>query len=118
MELTSEPTVPQNTTDITVPGEGDSKELRYELRFSVSKEVFDEIEEAKVILSGKFPKGVKLEDILSEALESFLEKKSVKRRELRTAKKQRVGNRGVIGKEWEPKTSSRDISRQRLGPQY
>ena len=40
-------------------------------------------------------------------MESFLEKRSVKRRELRTAKKQRVINKGVVGKE-------RETSRQEL----
>ena len=49
----------QESANGTAARDGNSKELRYELRFSVSSEVLDEIEEAKVILSGKFPGDVR-----------------------------------------------------------
>ena len=70
----------QESANHTAARNSNSKELRYELCFSVSSEVLDEIGEAKVIFSGKFPGGVKLEDVLSAALGIFLEKKSIKRR--------------------------------------
>ena len=55
-------------------------EQRYELKFTIGADTRQKLEEAKQILSGKYPRGVKLEDVLEEALEFFLEGRSSKRR--------------------------------------
>jgi 5-methylcytosine-specific restriction endonuclease McrA len=59
----------------------------FELRFTIGPELMREVEEARVLLSSKFPKGVSLEALLGAALETLLEKYSPKRRELRRAKR-------------------------------
>jgi 5-methylcytosine-specific restriction endonuclease McrA len=73
------------------PGKVDISEAkteeRYELRFSVSAEVMRKLEEAKSLLSGKYPQGVGLEGVLGEALEALLDKRSPKRRAKRRAKR-------------------------------
>ena len=63
------------------------QEQRYELRFSFNAEAFGKLEEAKSLLSGKYPKGVRLEDVFEEALELLLEKRSPKRRNARREKR-------------------------------
>jgi 5-methylcytosine-specific restriction endonuclease McrA len=60
---------------------------RYEVRFSISKEQLAQVEEAKRLLSGKYPEGVKLEHVLGEALEAFLEQRSPRQREARRKKR-------------------------------
>jgi len=66
-------------------------EQRYEIRFSINSELKQKLDKARVLLSGKYPRGAGLEDVLGEALELLLEKKSPeqrsKRREERRAKK-------------------------------
>ena len=71
-------------------------EQRYELRFCVNRKVMHKLEQAKVLLSGKYRAGVKLEQVLDEALEHFLNKRSplrrIKRREQRLTKKVKVAS--------------------------
>lgn len=70
------------------PVQGESaKENRFELRFSISSSLMDKLNEAKCVLSGKYPGGVQLEAVFEEALEVLLEKRSPKRREKRRAKR-------------------------------
>ena len=57
-----------------------AQEQRFELRFSVSAAALQKLEEAKAALSGKYPRGVKIEDVFEEALELLLEKRSPARR--------------------------------------
>ncbi len=65
----------------------DVSEKRYQLSFSISAPVQEKLEEAKSLLSSKYPKGVKLEYVLAEALEVLLEKRSPERRAMGRAKR-------------------------------
>ena len=56
-------------------------EEKYRLEFSVSAEVMNKIKRAKSLLSTKYPKGVKLETLLEELLDNYLEKNDPDRRE-------------------------------------
>ena len=71
-------------------------EQRYELRFCVNRKVMHKLEQAKALLSGKYRAGVKLEQVLDEALEHFLNKRSplrrIKRTEQRKTKKAKVAS--------------------------
>lgn len=71
---------------IGAAGEDEGVE-RYEIRFSISREELKQVEEAKSLLWGKYPEGVKLEHVFGEALEAFLEKRSPKRRKARREKR-------------------------------
>ena len=56
-------------------GEGKRKnrekwEERFEVRFSISSAVMGKLEEAKSLLSGKYPEGVSCEAVFGEALNS------------------------------------------------
>jgi len=80
--------VAENTT--AAGGSSKSNELeerRYELHFSVSQDTMNKFEEAKILLSGKYPRGALLEQIFDECLEAYLEKHSPKRREARRIKR-------------------------------
>ena len=72
----------------TFPGEG-KLEARYELKFSVTKEVFEKYQEAKRLLSGKHPQ-VNLEVLFEEVLEAYLDKKSPTRRQARREKRKQA----------------------------
>jgi 5-methylcytosine-specific restriction endonuclease McrA len=67
------------------------EEQRYEFKFSVSKDVFHKYQEVQALLSGKYPKGAKIEELFDELLECCLDKKSpvrkAKRRERRLEKR-------------------------------
>jgi hypothetical protein len=76
-----------HATPLATPLATIEAETRYELRFAVKKETYQALEEAKIILSGKYPRGVKLEEVLQEALEEFLDKRSAKRRAARREKR-------------------------------
>ena len=54
-------------------------ELRYELKFSVSSETQRKLDRARVMLSGKYPRGASLETVMEELLDSFLAEKAPKR---------------------------------------
>jgi 5-methylcytosine-specific restriction endonuclease McrA len=86
----------------TFSGEGETKkespcaelEKRFELRFSITAELKEKLDEARILLSGKYPCGVELEQGKDEALEVLLEKKSPKRRsERRNKNKEKRGAR-------------------------
>ena len=62
-------------------------EERFEVRFSIDADAKEKLEEAQVILSGKFPRGVKMENVFKVTLELFLETYSPKRRMERRAKR-------------------------------
>jgi len=81
------PHLPYDPLGASVFLNAEIQEQRYELRFSVDAELFARLEEAKSLLSGKYPKGVKLEDVFEEALEVLLEKRSPKRRDARREKR-------------------------------
>jgi len=66
------------------------EEKRYELHFSVSQELMRKFEEAKVLLSNKYPRGALLEQIFDECLEAYLDKNSPKRRDERRVKRQKA----------------------------
>ncbi len=53
---------------------------KFMLKFTVSQDCMKQLEQVKSILSGKFPSGVSLENILNELLKFYLEKQSTKRR--------------------------------------
>ena len=76
----------------TFPGEGkqDASEIktetRYELRFSIDAELKSKLDQAKLLLSGKYPRGVGLEELLAEALTVLLKKKSPEARSQHSAR--------------------------------
>ena len=75
-------------------------EERYELKFSIPAGTRKKLDEARLLLSGKYPRGVKLEDVFEEALELLLERRSPKRRLERRAKREsaKVGvEKSVVG---------------------
>ena len=67
------------------------KELRYQLSMSVDEEAYKLIERAKELLSGRFPKGVSLEQVLEVAVGEYVDRHAPecrqKRREARKARK-------------------------------
>ena len=71
-------------------------EKRYQLSFSVSIDVQSKLERAKELLSGKYPRGARLEDVLEEALEALLEKKCPERRAARRVKRQDAKESKVV----------------------
>ena len=70
-------------------------ERRYALKFTINAGTQAKLEEARVLLSSKYPWGVKLEDIFEEALEQFLERRSPKRRMARRAARGSHAQRGA-----------------------
>lgn len=62
-------------------------EQRYELKFCISSSLKKKLDQAKCVLSGKYPRGARLEDVLEEAVELLLEQRLPKRREERRAKR-------------------------------
>jgi len=56
-------------------------EEKYRLEFSVSAETMNKIKRAKSLLSTRYPKGVKLETLLEQLLDNYLEKSDPERRE-------------------------------------
>ena len=69
--------------------EEQQSEACFEVKFSIKASFREKLEEAKRILSGKYPQGVRLEDVFEEALEHSLEKRSPKRRTKRRAARQK-----------------------------
>lgn len=71
-------------------------EKKYKLEFAIEPECMKKLEEAKALLSKKYPKKVPLGKLLEEALDAYLDKNSPerkkKRRETRRAKKQDNNN--------------------------
>jgi 5-methylcytosine-specific restriction endonuclease McrA len=63
------------------------EEQRYEFKFSVSKHVFHKYQEVQALLSGKYPKGAKVEEFFDEMLECYLDKKSPVRKARRREKR-------------------------------
>ncbi len=61
--------------------------IKYELRFTVSEDVMKKYQEVQNLLSGKYPKEIRMETLLDEVLEVFLERKSPKRRQERRVKR-------------------------------
>ncbi len=51
------------------------EKLRYELKFSVSRECQRKLDRARVVMSSKFPRGASLEEALEELLDGYLERK-------------------------------------------
>lgn len=91
---------PHQLVPTTFAREGDlgsEPERRYELRFSVSEETMQKFREAQKLLSGKYPRGMKLEDVLDEALEVFLDKKSPLRRQERREKREKRKKINSVG---------------------
>jgi 5-methylcytosine-specific restriction endonuclease McrA len=76
----------------TAPAHATVLKKKYKLEFTIEPECMKNLEEAKAILSTKYPKGVALGKLLEEALDAYLDKHSPerkkKRREKREAKKQ------------------------------
>lgn len=77
----------------TVAGEGsseppppDTREQRFELRFTVDSETYAKLREAQALLLGKYPRGAGVESVFEEALELLLEKRSPRRRHARRCK--------------------------------
>ena len=80
----SEKTLNVNTSNKTV-------ETKFKLQFGVSKEFMKKFDEVKILLSGKYPNGISMEQLFEECMDMLIEKKSpvkrAERRELRLAKK-------------------------------
>ena len=81
--------------EASCPGAGsreikDLAPVQHEVRFQASQEFTEKLEQAKKLLSGKFPAGLSLEQVLGECIDIFLEKKCPlrrdKRRKVRAAK--------------------------------
>jgi hypothetical protein len=85
------PTTGPGTSGNTLP-QKTVLQKKYKLEFAVEPGCMKKLEEAKAILSKKYPKGVPLGKLLEEALDAYLEKHSPerkkKRREEREAKQQ------------------------------
>jgi len=60
---------------------------KYKLEFAVEPECMEKIEEAKALLSRKFPEGVPLGILLEEALNAYLDKHSPERKRKRREKR-------------------------------
>lgn len=60
---------------------------RFEVEFTIGKELMEKYEEVKSLLSRKYPKGVSMEQIFDELLEVYLEKHCPVRREKRRQKR-------------------------------
>jgi 5-methylcytosine-specific restriction endonuclease McrA len=91
------------------------KEQRYELRFSISSALMEKLDEAKCVLSGKYPQGVLLEAVLEEALEVLLDKRSPERREKRRAKRKLGKVKKTVAK---PAKQSRHIPQEKRDRVY
>ena len=72
------------------------KKLRYELRFSVSRECQRKLDRARVLMSAKFPRGASLEETLEELLDGYVEKQE--RRTVRAVERvsTRVASRKLL----------------------
>jgi len=53
---------------------------RVRITFAADKDFLQMVEAAKILLSGKYPKGISMEDIFAEALEVLIDKKSPEKR--------------------------------------
>ena len=66
-------------------------ETKFKLQFGVSKEFMKKFDEVKILLSGKYPNGISMEQLFEECMDMLIEKKSpvkrAERRELRLARK-------------------------------
>ncbi len=69
------------------------EKLRYELRFSVSRECQRKLDRVRVLMSSKYPRGASLEDTLEELLDSYLERKERKSARAVASVSSRVANR-------------------------
>lgn len=58
----------------------------FKLQFSVKKDVMSKIARARELLSGKYPKGVSLENLLGEVLEDFIDRKDPARKVIKENK--------------------------------
>ena len=80
----SDKTINVNTSNKTV-------ETKFKLQFGVSKEFMKKFDEVKILLSGKYPNGISMEQLFEECMDMLIEKKSpvkrAERRELRLARK-------------------------------
>ena len=72
-------------------------EPRFEVKFTIGATAREKLEEAKRLLSGKYPQGVRLEDVFEEALEYLLEKRSPERR-MKRRKCQNASRRSSAGR--------------------
>ena len=69
------------------------EKLRYELRFSVSRECQRKLDRARVLMSSKYPRGASLEETLEELLDGYLERSERKSARAVAAVSSRVANR-------------------------
>lgn len=68
-------------------GSGALAETRYKVQFGARPEVVRKLEEARALLSSRFPRGATLEDVIETALDALLEQKSPRRRDARRAER-------------------------------
>ena len=76
----------------TAPSSGSSGNIGLapacsQIKFQASAEFTKKLEQVQSLLSGKFPRGASLEDVFSECMEAYLEKRCPIRREKRRAKR-------------------------------
>ena len=65
-------------------------EVRHEVRFSCSDSFLKKLNRAQLLLSGKYPRGVKLEDCFEACLDLFIEKCCPKKRQERREKRKKT----------------------------
>ena len=86
-----------------------SAERRYQLKFTISARTQAKLEEARGLLSGKYPCGVKLEDLFEEALELLLERRSPERAMARRAARAGKG-KSCLTRFYPPRAGTRHIA--------
>jgi hypothetical protein len=91
------------------------REVRVELRFSIREESQGKLREAQRLLSGKYPRGVSLEELFEELLESYLERRAGGRRASgvkRTGGKSARACDGGAGSRYVPESVRREVYRR------
>ena len=82
--------------------------VQCEVRFQASEEFTEKLKQAKKLLSGKFPAGVSLEEVLGECIDVFLDKKCpVRKDKRRRAKAAKVKKPAALPSK--PKETTRNI---------
>jgi hypothetical protein len=94
------------------------REVRVELRFSIREGSQEKLREAQRLLSGKYPRGVSLEELFEELLESYLERRAGGKRDAgrRASGVKRTGGKsacdGGAGSRYVPESVRREVYRR------
>jgi hypothetical protein len=93
-------------------------EKKYKLEFAIEPECMQKLEEAKALLSKKYPEGVPLGTLLEEALDVYLDKHSPerkrKRREKRRTKREEKKSEKPLQKKKTQKSKAKNASTNKI----